>query len=304
MAKTGRAVTSDNADVWFSAERLRKPMAWRAADAPRYRTTPEGVFLDAGNQSVRVDAVLGSGSRGFTPIAAGNGRTLRELRLSFSSLHDTWLMTPGSELDRDPLGESDSEEQSGECLGCHATSLVWTNDILDLKESELGIQCERCHGPGSAHLESVQSGNPSAIFNPGSLGADRQVEFCGQCHRQPFDIDPLDVMSRHPSMVRHAGASLMMSECFRRSPKESTITCLDCHDSHDRGISADRFRASCMRCHSAPERDHRSQTISATANCVSCHMPVEEKTFMGSRLHRPLDSRSRLPFARRLFRAG
>lgn len=275
MALTGRVVTPENAGLWFSDERLGKAVAWRAADVPRYRTTAEGVVLESTGRSVRVGAVFGSGARGFTPIGAGDGRTLRELRLSFSSAHDSWLMTPGSERDRDPLGEPDSVEQSGECLGCHSTTLAWKNDVLDFGESELGIQCERCHGPGSAHLESVQSGNPTAIFNPGALRADGQVEFCGQCHRQPFDIDPLNVMSRDPSMARHAGAGLMLSECFRRSPKDSTITCLDCHDPHTRVASADRVRASCLRCHASPEKDHRSIAIGTTSDCVPCHMPVE-----------------------------
>jgi tetratricopeptide (TPR) repeat protein len=280
MALTGRTVTSENLEVWFSEERLKRPVVWPGSDAPRYRTAPDGVVLGFDSRSVRVGAVLGSGSRGFTPIAA-DGRSIRELHLSFSAPYDSWLKTPGSERDRDPLGTPKSAEESRDCLDCHATLLAWRDDVLDFDESSLGVQCERCHGPGSAHLESVQAGNPSAIFNPGTLRADQQVEFCGQCHRQVFDIDPLDAMTRHPSMARHAGAGLMLSECFRRSPPDTTISCLDCHDPHDERNFSDRFRASCLRCHASPERDHRSQAIASSADCVSCHMPVEEKSISG-----------------------
>ena len=281
MVLTGRAVTAKNLGTWFSDERLKKPVAWRANDVPHYRTDPDGVVLASGSRSVLVGAVLGSGARGFTPIAAEGGRTIRELRLSFSAPHESWLMTPGSDRDRDPLGTPDSAEQSRECLECHGTLLAWRNDVLDFGESSFGVQCERCHGPGSAHLEAVQAGNPSAIFNPGALRADQQVQFCGECHRQPFDIDPLDVMSRQPSMARHAGAGLMLSECFRRSPRDNTITCLDCHDPHDSRKSSEVFRASCLRCHGTPERDHRTQPIASTADCVSCHMPVEQTNIYG-----------------------
>ncbi len=282
MALTARAVTPENVGLWFAEERLKKPVVWTASpkmEAPRYRAASEGVVLESGSRSVRVGAVLGSGARGFTPISAEPNRSIRELRLSFSAPHDTWLITPGSERERDPLGTLDSVEQSRDCLECHGTLLVWQDDVLDFEESSLGIQCERCHGPGSAHVEAVEAGNPSSIFNPGELRADQQVEFCGQCHRQPFDIDPLAAMSRHPSIARHAGAGLMLSACFRRSPQETTITCLDCHDPHrDRETAA---RTSCLRCHASPEQDHRSQAIGSSADCVSCHMPVEEKSLMG-----------------------
>ena len=275
MALTGRTVTAKSRDLWFSDERLKKSVAWQARDAPAYRLTADAVLLESKGRAARVGAVLGSGARGFTPIGAEAGRAIRELRLSFSSPHDSWFMTPGSEKDRNPLGTPKSVEESRDCLGCHATVLAWTNDVLDFEESRLGVQCERCHGPGSAHLEAAREGQPSAIFNPGALRADEQVEFCGQCHRQAFDVDPLDAMVRHPSMARHAGAGLMLSECFRRSPRDTTISCLDCHDPHDENKSSDRFRASCLRCHREPERDHRSPT-SSSSDCVSCHMPVEK----------------------------
>ena len=277
MALTGRTVTAKSRDLWFSDERLKKSVAWQARDAPGYRLTADAVLLESKGRAARVGAVLGSGARGFTPIGAEAGRAVRELRLSFSSPHDSWFMTPGSEKDRNPLGTPKSVEESRDCLGCHATVLAWTNDVLDFGESRLGVQCERCHGPGSAHLEAARAGEPSAIFNPGALRADEQVEFCGQCHRQAFDVDPLDAMTRHPSMARHAGAGLMLSECFRRSPRDTTISCLDCHDPHEQlEAAADRFRASCLRCHRAPEQDHRSQAVSSSGDCVSCHMPVGE----------------------------
>ncbi|HSF16421.1 MAG TPA: tetratricopeptide repeat protein [Vicinamibacteria bacterium] len=278
MALTGQKVTAETRDLWFSEERLRRPVEWPRGQSPVYRPTADGVLLEAGDGAARVGAVLGSGSRGFTPISAEPGRTIRELRLSFSAPHDSWFMTPGSERDRDLLGTPKSAEESRNCLECHATLLAWRNDVLDFDESRLGVECERCHGPGSAHVDAVRAGNPSAIFNPGALRADRQVEFCGQCHRQPFDIDPLDAMSRDPSMARHAGAGLMLSECFRRSPRDTTVSCLNCHDPHGNiETTAHRSRASCLRCHLAADRDHRSHSISSYSDCVSCHMRVEER---------------------------
>ena len=49
-----------------------------------------------------------------------------------------------------------------------------------------GIDCQRCHGPGQAHVEAVRSGDKKAIVlaivNPGKLDRDRQLEACMQCH--------------------------------------------------------------------------------------------------------------------------
>ena len=50
-----------------------------------------------------------------------------------------------------------------------------------------GIDCQRCHGPGRAHVESARNGaSPAAvraaIVNPGRLAPERQIEVCLQCH--------------------------------------------------------------------------------------------------------------------------
>jgi tetratricopeptide (TPR) repeat protein len=293
MALTGRAVTAQTVPLWFSRERLAKPVRWPSESgpaAPRYRARPDQVFLEAADttgqvRSARVAAVFGSGARGFTPLSAEEGKAVRELRLSFSSPHDSWLMTPGSDGDPDALGTPRSAEQSRDCISCHATVIAWRASRLDAEASVFGVQCERCHGPGSAHVQAVlEQSEAGKIFNPGSLRADRQVEFCGQCHRRPTDLDPFDVLNRAPGLARHAAASLMLSACFRRSPPAETISCLDCHDPH-RNIDAasDPFRATCLRCHASPEREHWSQAINSSSDCVGCHMPVETKAFHGVR---------------------
>jgi len=290
MALTGRAVSAETLDLWFSRERLSKRREWSDSGAPpRYRVGPAEVFLEAQGVSdlrqAQVAAVFGSGARGFTPISAEGGRAIRELRLSFSSHHDIWLTTPGSDGDPDSLGTPKSPEQSRDCLDCHATLLAWRGERLDAQASVFGVHCERCHGPGSAHLKAVvEQSQDAKILNPGSLAADQQVRFCGQCHRQPFDLEPLDVMSRAPARAPPAGARLMLSAGFRRSPPEKTISCRECHDPH-RNVEpgSDPFTRTCLRCHASPEKEHWSKPVAASSDCISCHMPVEEKAFHGVR---------------------
>ncbi len=90
------------------------------------------------------------------------------------------------------------------CQGCHSTGLrldVGPDEGVTARYTELNIGCERCHGPGSRH---VQAPRADAIDNPrrllplstaGIVDADGQVvdaegyaavtraqEACGQCH--------------------------------------------------------------------------------------------------------------------------
>ena len=289
MARTGRAVTAATRDAWFSAEHLKKPVLWprdRGAEPPAYRVEPDAVFLegigeDGTRASARVAAVFGSGRHGVTPIAAESGRSIRELRLSYFPEESAWRMTPGSADDPDVIGSPSSAERSRWCLGCHSTRLSWRGGALDAEASLLGVHCERCHGPGSRHVSAdLASGADLSIFNPGRLPPAEQVAFCGQCHRRPCDLDPGLVLKADPSVARHAGAGLLLSACFRRSPPASTLTCVECHDPHRSShASGEATSRVCLRCHPRPEEKHRpaATRITAQTDCVPCHLPIERR---------------------------
>ena len=320
MARTSRRVTAESLDLWFDRERLGETVDWPStgpSPPPRYRRDGDRVVLEAKGadgsaSSATVDAIFGSGHLAFTPISAAPGRGLRELRVSRFTAGG-WAMTPGSAGDPDPLGYVRSHEFSVDCLRCHTTSLAWVDDRLDLERTVFGIGCERCHGPGSEHVAAAEdSEEPGRIFNPGELAGAEQVRFCGECHRRPRDIEPDRVLRATPELARHAGASLMLSACFRRSPPGTSISCLDCHDPHGDGPHGDgphgdglhgdglhgdglhgdglhgdgRARASergaaCLRCHVSPADDHSSPKVDRSADCVGCHMPAQKGSFFG-----------------------
>lgn len=289
MARTAAPVGSETADRWFGPERLAGAVEWRGEDfAGReqvgYERTAEGAALRGPDEDAPVSAVFGSGLRGSTPVSFLAARRMRELRVSWSHGRDRWIETPGSETDADPLGDEDPARETDLCLGCHATAIAWDDGQPELLESEWGVRCERCHGPGAAHAAGREAGGgDDAIFNPGLLSAREQVGFCGQCHRNPTDFEPLLVLRRDRSLVRHAGASLMMSACFRESPAEAAITCLDCHDPHrsDTEVRAASL-ATCRRCHRDPAAEHRYERVTAASDCVRCHLPTREEVFPGA----------------------
>ena len=291
MAQTAGVVTQATRDRWFSHEMLARTISWPAeiGAQPAYEIQADGgvrfAAPGADPPEVPVDAVFGSGLRGLTPVSFADGGRLRELRLSFSHARNGWFPTPGGEEDEDALGNLDTTEESANCIGCHATALAWDEeDRFDPHRAVLGVSCERCHGSGIAHVEAQSAGgDPGPIFHPGRLSPADQVAFCGQCHRQPTDFEPREILDRDPLLARHAGASLMMSACFRQSNPAQAITCTECHDPHlpDPAGPA-RTRAVCSRCHADVPSLHRQTVVTAESDCAGCHLPTESEAFHGT----------------------
>ncbi len=290
MARTAAVVSPASADRWFSDDMLARAFHWPEdlGSRPGYQMGADGVRFTAPGADppdVPVDAVFGSGLRGLTPVSFAPEGRLRELRLSFSRAREGWIPTPGGEDDPDPFGDLDSPEASANCLGCHTTALAWDAEgRFDPHRAVLGVSCERCHGPGEPHLAAQSAGESGGIFHPGRLAPREQVAFCGQCHRQPTDFEPQTILARDPGLARHAGASLMMSACFRESPAEAAITCSECHDPHRPDpATPERTRGVCLRCHQTPESLHQTGAVPPDGgDCASCHLPTEQDAFHGT----------------------
>lgn len=72
--------------------------------------------------------------------------------------------------------------QSPVCLGCHTTAFdseAWQRD--DAFRFEDGLQCERCHGPGSEYMDASIMKDPEAARKAGLRTPDSTV--CMVCHK-------------------------------------------------------------------------------------------------------------------------
>lgn len=72
------------------------------------------------------------------------------------------------------------------CAGCHNTGMTTTwetstgnNYITAYNYLDINITCEKCHGPGSEH---VNTADKNKIIIPRYLTADAERQVCGQCH--------------------------------------------------------------------------------------------------------------------------
>ena len=217
------------------------------------------VIVERAGQSASalLEWAFGAGVRGITPVGSMDGHYF-EHRVSWYTLGDRAGLTMGHSADapagiQTALGQKQAADVIARCFDCHAT------DSQD--NMRPGIECERCHGAGAAHVQAPSVRN---IQDPGRLSSEGLVRFCGQCHRLP----PSEVDERES--IRFAPIGLMASRCFRQSQK---LSCLACHDPHA-NVSQDAsyYSAKCVGCHpnAMPAVDCRRAT---GGNCLPCHMP-------------------------------
>jgi predicted CXXCH cytochrome family protein len=195
------------------------------------------------------------------------------------------------------------------CDGCHSVGY----DIHTKQVAEWNVGCERCHGPGSEHVEHPTRVN---IFNPSHANYVAASDTCIQCHSQgrPLTV-PIEgkyydwpvgyqVGKRledywrleerklgatdfyyFPDGTAHKnrmqGNDFVQSVMYRRG-----ITCFSCHDVHGTNNYAQLIKPAdelCLDCHGPLSANGpRTATLeehthhkkgSVGSQCIACHMP-------------------------------
>ena len=272
--------------------------------------------LDADGREVArlvrsMDLVIGSGDAARTYVAR-RGDRLVELPL-------TWYTQGGGRWDFSPGYRASNPRFSRTipdgCMSCHNAVPERVEGVEDAFASiPEGIGCERCHGPGSVHVDARLAsdggadGPDSTIVNPKWLPLDLRLDVCSQCHlhatvnvlRQgetAYSYRPGRPLSAHEALfavpgrdeggtgiavVSHA-ARMRASPCFEGSVRTGDpLECVTCHDPH-RGFEArpaGARSAACVTCHADGLADAVPTALraehAASAGCVSCHMPRVE----------------------------
>jgi predicted CXXCH cytochrome family protein len=278
----------------------------------RWRIGLDGKETDVDER--RADYVLGSGNHSRTYLHLTSRNTLQQLPLGwYAEKGGYWGMNPG--YDR-PDFPGATRLAGYQCMFCHnAYPKIPGGHQEERAEAQyltplpVGIDCQRCHGPGQRHIAAA--GKPgvtreeirAAIVNPKRLSPQREMEVCLQCHLEttilplPHSVQrqnrgPFSYVPGQPLVdfrlsfdrasgpgdrleVAHAGYRLLESQCYLKS--QGRLRCTTCHDPHQAQqgeAAAAHYNGICLTCHQTALR----QSIAAGAHtadsaCVTCHMP-------------------------------
>ncbi len=255
-------------------------------------------------QRQRVDYVVGSGQHTNSHIFNVNGY-LHQAPITFYTQKGKWDMAPGFEQGSNSRFKRMIQL---ECMTCHNGYPDFAaNSENKYHNIKAGIDCERCHGPGSIHVLARQTSKPVdtskgpdyTIVNPRRLTTELQNNVCQRCHLQGisvlndgktfYDFRPGMRLSEvmNVFMPEYEGAQDKMimashvermkkSDCFVQSGKMSCITCHNPHVSVKYTPRA-QYLTACQGCHSSIGQklctEQQNLRTAKNDDCVTCHMP-------------------------------
>jgi hypothetical protein len=247
----------------------------------------------------RFDIVVGSGAKGQTYLYR-DGNYLVQLPVSYLTAAHQWANSPQYPtypvLFNRPI--------TSRCLECHTTYAKKISPLKNIIEQFdhdsliLGVDCEKCHGPGARHV-AYQIGHPGDregqfVVNPANFTRFQSLDLCALCHggtpkktKPSFsyvagnrlgDFFKLDSALGNPDSIDSHGNQfglLRLSKCFQLS---SAMTCNTCHNPHENERDNKAlFSQRCQTCHNQQHGPVSGMTSSMKSainnNCIDCHMP-------------------------------
>ncbi|WP_419739615.1 cytochrome c3 family protein [Ruegeria sp.] len=206
------------------------------------------------------------------------------------------------------------------CAECHATGFEKNYDAqtrsYQSRQAEIGVGCEACHGPGSAHIDWVNGrilpegvGEAGFAMSWGKGQTEAEIQQCAGCHSRreaheqgnplpgtPYH-DAYNLALLRPGAYHPDGqildevyvyGSFLQSKMYAQG-----VGCMNCHEPHSATLRAEG-NGVCTQCHSpagnpdfptlarkdydTPDHHHHPED-SAGAQCKTCHMI--ERVYMG-----------------------
>jgi tetratricopeptide (TPR) repeat protein len=203
-----------------------------------------------------------------------------------------------------------SQNWNGMCAECHSTNLQKNynpkNDSYGTTWSDIDVNCESCHGPGSKHLVWAKTGNGSEenedtkglVLKTRGTTSKQYVDACAPCHSRRTSFGPdghseSNYFNKYrPSNIsapvyyadgqileeNYEYGSFLQSKMYMHDVK-----CSDCHDSHSLKFKFEG-NALCTQCHKTEEFDtyrhhfhkYKNETGNPVTNVFGEKVPVGE----------------------------
>jgi len=167
------------------------------------------------------------------------------------------LALPSAKAMAELSGIPGEPQETMACLGCHATAAdaeAWEKDPTFRVED--GVQCERCHGPGSEYIaDEIMRDREAATAAGLRFLSERECELCHYekgshvaIHHLPqLDLKQARETIAHPAPASPASGSLPepVSSSGAGNPDHAYVgvaVCADCHGGPDMGYQFSLWR--------------------------------------------------------------
>ncbi|MGE0568328.1 MAG: tetratricopeptide repeat protein, partial [Bacteroidia bacterium] len=242
------------------------------------------------SRTEKVDFIIGSGQHTNSHLQIINGY-VNQMPMTYYTQTGKWDLPPGFE---NGSNTRFSRKIGLECMTCH-------NGLPDFvmgSENRYtnvpnGIDCERCHGPGSLHVKRKMNGDiidtskyiDYSIVNPSKLSIDRQFDICQRCHLQGnivlkegksfLDFKPGMKLNDFQQvylprfttsddefiMASHVDR-LKQSACFIKSKEKSSLS---------NSLKPYKDALTCVTCHNPHVSVKQTNTEIFNNACKNCH---------------------------------
>ncbi len=248
----------------------------------------------------RISYIVGSGQHTNSHMMNVNGY-VSQVPATFFTQKEKWDLPPGFE---NGFNSRFSRKIELECMSCHnAYPKIVLGSENKYENIPNGIDCERCHGPGSEHVKQKQAGNlvdigkeiDYTIVNPAKLPIELQLDVCQRCHVQGnavlkegksfYDFRPgmklSDVMDVYMPVYKgdeseHIMAShaerLKQSQCFIQSMKKAEAT-----NPNKSALFPYQNAMTCVTCHNPHVSVKETEASHFNDVCKSCHHAAREQ---------------------------
>lgn len=237
-----------------------------------------------------IQYIIGSGHHTNSHLFASNGYVF-QAPLTYYTQKGIWDLPPGFE---NGFNSRFTRQIGLECMACHNAQPDFAegseNKFLKIPE---GIDCERCHGPGSIHVREKQAGNlidtskyiDYSIVNPGKLSVELQFDVCQRCHLQGnavlregktfLDFKPgmklSDIMDIYLPRYEGDESEFIMASHADRLKLSACFKVMADKHSDTKSLRPYKNAMTCVTCHNPHVSVRKQGDEPFNTTCKNCH---------------------------------